>query len=384
MSVATSRVDFDRPLRVDMALPALPHGGMEMVVARLASRLVDAGHDVGVTCLERGGPMAQHFRDRGIDVQVIPTLGLRTNVRAPALEAHFRRRAPDVVHSHSGVWLKAAHAARRAGVPRVVHTVHGLLDREPWHGPVLKRLASRLTDTAVAVSTPLRDYLRGECHIPDGRLCTIPNGVDTTMFAPESRDSGSYRERRTEIAGDWARHLLISHVARLVPIKNQVLLLNAFRRVVNAMPDVRLLIAGEGPLAESLAAHAASLGLTDHVRFLGARGDVAHWLRSLDVFVLSSDAEGTSMSVLEALSSGVCVVATDVGGTADLLDRGRTGVLVPPGDVSSLADALIRVLRDNAYRHALAAAGRAFAVAHYDEASVALRYMDLYRSRACA
>jgi glycosyltransferase involved in cell wall biosynthesis len=281
------------------------------------------------------------------------------------------------------VWLKAAHAARRACVPRVVHTVHGLLDREPWHGPVLKHLASRLTDATVAVSTPLHSYLRRRCGIPEAQLLTIPNGVDTSRFVPLRRGDPARCARREQVAAPWARHPLVGHVARLVPIKNQMLLLSAFRRVVDTLPDARLLIVGDGPLREPLTAHAADLGLGGHVSFLGARDDVADWLPSLDVFVLSSDAEGTSMSVLEAMASGVCVVATDVGGTPELLAGGRAGVLVPPRDAPRLADAIVGALRDAAHRDATAQAGRALALERYDERAVVSRYVDLYRNRAC-
>jgi glycosyltransferase involved in cell wall biosynthesis len=352
---------------------------MEMVVARLTDHLVDRGHEVAVTCLERGGPVADEFRAKGIPVNVIPTLGFGTNLRAPALEGYLRARAPDVVHSHSGVWMKAAHAARRAGVRRVVHTVHGLLDREPWHGPMLKRLAARYTDVAVAVSSPLRAYLESECGISAAQLRVIANGVDTSRFTPVSRGSELEKTMRRRIAGDWAESPLLGHVARLVPVKNQQLLLDAFRLVLERAPSARLLIVGGGPLRSRLEKHATKIGISSSVRFMGAQSCVDEWLPGLDLFVLSSDAEGTSISVLEALASGVCVVATAVGGTPDLLAHGDAGILVETGDARALADGILTVLLDATRRTVLAGAGRRLVEASFGEHHVVSQYELLYR-----
>lgn len=363
-----------------MVLPALPHGGMEMAVARLTSRLITLGHTVGITCLEAGGTMADHLRALGATVAVVPTLGLRTNLRAPALEDHFRARAPDVVHTHSGAWLKGARAARQTGVGRVIHTVHGLLDHEPWHGPLLKRAAARYSDAIVAVSEPLRTYLREQCHISVDRLHLIPNGVDTVRYAPLSPTSEAYCRARRAIAGDWAAFPLVAHIARLVPVKNQLLLLDAFAQVVSAIANARLLIAGDGPMREALLTRTEELQLTENVRFIGISDAVDTWLPAMDTFVLPSLAEGTSMSVLEAMSCGVCVIASAVGGTPAVLAGGAAGRLVPVNSVPALSDAIVGLLRDGHARQALASEGRRVAVAHYDEARVVDHYLTLYRN----
>jgi glycosyltransferase involved in cell wall biosynthesis len=370
------------PLRIEMVLPALPHGGMEMAVARLTARLIASGHSVGITCLETDGTLAQHFRDLGARVAVVPTLGLRTNLRAPELEAHFRACAPHVVHTHSGAWLKGAHAARRAGVGRVIHTVHGLLDEEPWHGPLLKFAASRYCDAIVAVSEPLRAYMYERCHVSADRLHLIPNGVDTARYAPLSPASTGYWEARRQVAGDWAAFPLVAHIARLVPVKNQLLLLDAFAQVVATIGDARLLIAGEGPMRDALLGRIARLQLSDHVRLIGISDAVDRWLPAMDAFVLPSLAEGTSMSVLEAMSCGVCVIASAVGGTPAVLADGAAGRLVPVNDTQALAAALVSVLHDERARHTLASEGRRVAVARYDETRVVDQYLTLYRSVA--
>lgn len=362
-----ARTDGPR-LAVEMILPALPRAGMEMVVANLVGQLRSRGHRVGVTCLEAEGPLADALRADGVDVTVVPAPGVRSNVRAPALEEWLRTRRPDVVHTHSGVWLKAVRAARRASVPQVVHTVHGLLDPEPWYGPTLMRMAARYTNAIVAVSEPLQRYLNAACGpSAQPRIVLLPNGVDTERFAP------------SDAPGSARGQLVFGHAARLAPIKNQALLLDAFRLVADTMPNAVLRIAGEGQLRADLEGRSRRLGLGEQVQFDGLVDEIDGWMRSLDVFVLSSDAEGAPMSILEAQASRVCVVSTAVGGIPDILDHGRAGVLTPVGDRRALADAMIRVAGDPGLRATLAAAGRERALTSYSEDVMVSRYEMLYR-----
>jgi glycosyltransferase involved in cell wall biosynthesis len=348
---------------------------MEAMTARLTRALAARGHHVGVTCIESGGVLADELRAEGIRVAVVPALGLRSMLRAPLLETWLRSIAPDVVHVHSGAWLKAARAARRAGAPRVVHTAHGFIgdDDEPWYVPLLHRWAAHYTDWVVPVSSPLRDYLARRVSIDTARMRVIPNGVSTDHFRP-GPPSGALRES-LRIAGD---RLVVGTVARLDPVKNHALLIDAFARVRALVPEAALVIIGDGPLRAGLEVRSRALGLEGDVHFFGTSNDIAALYRELDVFVLSSNAEGSSMSILEAMASGVCVVATAVGGTPELLADGTCGLLVPPGDPAALAGALTEVLHDGARRRRLAEAGRARADAYYSEPAMIEAYEALY------
>jgi glycosyltransferase involved in cell wall biosynthesis len=370
-----------QPLRIEMTLPTLAAAGMETVVARLAIRLAARGHNVGVTCLEDGGPLAAQLTSGGVDVAVVPTPGLVTNLRAPLLEARFASRALDVLHTHSGTWLKAARAAHRAGVRRIIHTVHGLHDREPRFSRLLVRAASHYTHAITAVSLPLLEYMKVRHGAPQSSMI-IANGIDLTRFAPTRPGARGDRETRRRSLGVPADGMLIGHIARLAPVKNQSLLLQAFQRVAEQRPEARLVVLGDGPLKEQLDGQARALGIDDKVRFVGAVADVAPWLSAFDVFVLSSDAEGTSISILEALASGLCVVATAVGGNVELLDRGAAGILVPRGERDALAQALLRVVRDENIRAMLGAAGRAHVERWYSEEAMVDAYERLYRGNA--
>src|SRR5262249_26087828 len=193
-------------------------------------------------------------------------------------------------------WLKAARAAALADVPRVVHTMHGLLDNEPCYAPRLKRWAAYYTHAIAAVSRPLRDYLVKQVEIDPRRVHVVPNGVDTDSFAP-GRRSGSVRNAY----GLGPKVVVIGHVGRFSPVKNHVLLVDAFARLVRHRSDVFLVLVGDGPLRPSIEARVAELGIGDRVGFFGQARDTRAVYRDFDIFVLSSLAEGTSMSVLEAM-----------------------------------------------------------------------------------
>jgi glycosyltransferase involved in cell wall biosynthesis len=348
---------------------------MEVVTTRLALRLATLGHRVGVTCVMDVGPLADELRAGGVRVAHVTAPGLRTNVFPTELARWLGEVRPDVVHIHSGVWLKAARAARLAGVRRVVFTEHGALDVEPWYSSTFKRAAARLTDIIVAVSTPLASVLIESHGLPRSKVCVVPNGVDVDRFHPGA-DDGSLQQ--IGIAGGP----VVGHVARLAPVKNQALLIRAFADVRSQVPGAQLVIVGDGPEREALRGQIEQLGLVGAVHLAGEQRDIPSLLRAFDVFALPSKAEGTSMSVLEAMASGVPVVASAVGGTPALLDDGRCGLLVPPNDVPALATALVRVLTDKEGRQQLAAAARARAVTVYAEDRVVDRYVALYEAAA--
>jgi glycosyltransferase involved in cell wall biosynthesis len=358
-------------LTIEMALPTLFPGGMEVVTMRLAMRLAEKGHRVGVTCVIDEGPLADDLRASGIRVARVPAPGLRTNVLPLDLARWLRRVRPDVVHIHSGVWLKAARAARLARIRRVVFTEHGALDVEPWYASFIKRSAARLTDVVVSVSAPLAEVLVDTHGVPRAKIRVVPNGVDTERFRPGP--AGPVLQQLG--VGDGPT---IGHVARLVPVKNQDLLLHAFAEVRRRVPNAQLVIVGDGPERERLLQLIDELGLRGAAHLPGEHRDVASLLRAFSVFALPSKAEGTSMSVLEAMASGVPVVASAVGGTPALLDDGQCGVLIPPNDRSALADALVALLGDPDRRSRLAAAARARAVNAYGEARVVEQYEALY------
>ena len=366
-----SRPAPDGRLRVEMILPTLARAGMEVVTCDLVEGLATRGHHVGVTCLEAGGPLESRLEASRIRATVVRTPGVLSNFRASALTQHLRTVRPHVVHAHNGVWLKALVAARHAGIARTVLTVHGFQARCGPVERVLIRAAAQRAQRTVVVAHAVGARMVREMGARRERLVTIPNGIDCGRFRP-----GPDGELRRSLGVEEGA-LLVGTVARLEPVKNQALLIEAIALSRETVP-MHVVLVGDGPCRGALAARASECGVEKRVHFLGTLEDPAAFYRSLDAFALTSLTEGTSLSLLEAMASGLACVATDVGGNAETL--GDTGLLVPSGDARRLADALADLHRSSADRARLGTAARRRAEASFSRTAMIDAYELLYRS----
>lgn len=364
-----------RPLRIEMVLPSLHRGGMEAVAASLGRGLSARGHVVGYTCLGGPGPLADQLSQEGFRVSTVPAPGLLTNAFPRALTDWFRAVRPDLVHAYNGVWLKAAAAATRVRDLRLLFALHGVDASEPWYAPYYNRLAASRTDHVVAVSSSLRSYLLDVVGLSESTVTIVPNGISVQRFRP---GKGSAKLRG--LLGIPLDRPLIGNVARLEPVKNHRLLINAFSQLRRRRYEAALVLVGDGPLRPELQAQVRELGLTDDVVFTGAVADPAGVLREFDVFALSSHIEAMSVSALEAMATGVPVVATAVGGNPALLRDGRCGLLVPPGDEAALCEAFSKILDDPSLARRLSGLARGAVVAEHSEDSMVSRYEEVYRS----
>jgi glycosyltransferase involved in cell wall biosynthesis len=365
-------------MRIEMVLPALPRAGMEVMSANLARALRDRGHEVGFTSLLPGGDLADELADSGFRVSVVSAPGIRSHLYPVKLRRWLVTLRLDVLHVHSGAWMKGAQAARLAGVPRIVCTVHGMEARDPWHHRRLDRLASRRTDVVVAVSRALRCSLMERTGLGRDRVMFIPNGVPVPAALP-LRDP----ELRQQLGIPAGGHV-VGSVARLTPVKNHALMLDAFARVHSQLGNTFLLLVGDGPCRPAVEDQARRLGVADRVRITGEVRDASPFYAQMDVFCLSSLHEGTSLSLLEAMAHGIPGVATAVGGNVEVLDHGRAGVLAATGDAAALATGVVHVLTSREARTALVEAAADHLTAHYSLDAMVRRYEDVYAGRAAA
>jgi glycosyltransferase involved in cell wall biosynthesis len=362
-------------LRIEMLLPSLPRAGMEVVAGSLAGALRERGHDVGFTCIMGPDELGEELRAAGFRVSVVAAPGLRPNLIASELGPWFSKLKLDVVHIHNGVWLKAVQGARRAGVQRIIYTLHGIDVVEPWYLQYLNRAAARHTTRIVTVSETLRSYVMNGLNAPAEIVSVIRNGVSTLRFRPGERSTGV-----RAALGVPADRTIIGIVARLDPVKNHGLLIDAFARVRQTRPDAFLLMVGDGPLRAELEGRIHAQQLQQHVRITGLQQDPAPILREMDVFALSSEIEGTSLSILEAMSTGLPVVATAVGGTPALLRDGQCGVLTPAGDATALADALLDLIAHPDRARALGIRARREVELHHSIEHMTDLYEEIYTS----
>ena len=203
-------------------------------------------------------------------------------------------------------------------------------------------------------------------------MTTIPNGVDSTRFGGAGRSDA---RRRLGVAAD---QVVVGTVGRLDPVKDQASLVKAFAALRTARPGALLVIVGDGPCRPELTQLISGLGLESHVLLLGERQDIPELMAAMDLFVLPSIAEGMSNTVLEAMATGLPVVATRIGGNPELIEDGLTGRLVPPLDVAGLGAAIDGYLDDAHLRALHGKAARHRAVERFDLAVMARAYGNLY------
>ena len=341
-----------RVLHVVLDLQA---GGLERLVADLVRRVDPVRFENHVLALRFLGRNARGL-EAAARLHVAGPLPRWTMFWPRGLIRQIRAIAPDVVHTHSGVWHKASLAARRAGVRRLVHTDHGRVGADRWAERLLDRLAARRTDVVVAVSEALAGQLMGTVVADARRLRVVLNGVDTERFTPRPGRAAV----RGELGLDDVTPVLGS-VGRFDAVKRYDLMIEAFaglRATWRTAPAPRLILVGEGPEGARLAALVERHHLQGAVSLLGWRDDIERLVTAFDVFTLSSRSEGTSVSLLEAMSAGVCPVVTDVGGNRAVLGAELGHRLVPEGDARTLTAAWGAALADGQGRRADGAAAR--------------------------
>jgi glycosyltransferase involved in cell wall biosynthesis len=331
-------------------------GGPAIHVTSL-NRLMNSGlyRSVLVTGTEgkHEGSMRDLAQGCGMRTIVVPKLGREidpVNDFSTVLELYrlMRKERPHIVHTHTAkAGFAGRLAARLAGVPVIFHTFHGHV-LKGYFGPLksrlfleLERFCAGLSDRILTLSTHLREELVDLGVANRDRIAVVPLGLDLCDFTNHAPRPGDFRKE----CGIAAEDRLIAMVGRLVRIKNIPLFLDAAARVHRIDPRVRFAVVGDGEERKAVEAHARSLGLGGIVHFTGWRRDLPKIYADLDAVVISSDNEGTPVSLIEAMASGCPVVATRVGGVPDLLEDGRLGQIVPPRDPAGLADAILNTVR---------------------------------------
>lgn len=353
------------PIRVVHLVTTLAIGGLEKVVLDLVRSRTRDVFSMHVICLDGSGVLQQGFSELGVAVETIGTTG-SVPIRILRLARRLKQLQPHVLHTHNPqAHLHGALAAKLAKVPVVVHTKHGRGYPDRRLIATFSRLASRWTSCFVAVSEDAANVARDSERVPAQKLCVIHNGIDVDRFAAR-------QARPAHAAGRAVT------VGRLDPIKDQLTLLRAVRVVVDKNPAFQLDIVGDGPSRPELEAQRNALGLTGHVRFHGYREQVGPYLAASDFFVLSSISEGVSLALLEAMASGLPVVATDVGGNREVVVPGETGYLVPAGSPEALAEAMLNLQADTTVLERMGGAARRRVENQFNLRTVVAEYEGMY------
>jgi glycosyltransferase involved in cell wall biosynthesis len=349
-------------------------GGMENVIYNLVSAHDPERLKIQVACLEAVGPLSEKFKQHGVSTDLLPRMTPGLSMIFPAsLIGYIRKSGCDVVHTHSGCWSKVATACFWVPTVKLVYTDHGRFFPDLKQRIVLDRIAVKTTDRVVAVGEPLREYLVNTVRLPARKVITILNGIDTKRFAP-------LPEMRTTVRAELGfahTDVVIAIVARLAPVKNHRLLIETLADLTKQLPQTRLLIIGDGPLRADLEKQVHALSLTGRVTFTGDRTDVERLLTGADISTLSSLSEGISLTLLEAMSTGLPVVATRVGGNPTIITEGHDGFIVGL-DKSQYAEALRKLIESESLRRTLGENARKTVERKWSVSQMAARYQELY------
>ncbi|MGX2039745.1 TIGR03088 family PEP-CTERM/XrtA system glycosyltransferase [Methylocaldum sp. MU1018] len=335
-------------------------GGLENGLVNLINRTPSDRYRHAVICLKDSTEFGRRLK-QGVPVYELHRREGQDWAVHGRLYKLLRQFEPAIVHTRNLAALECQLPAWMAGVPHRVHGEHGWDVFDPdgnnrkyqW----LRRFFKLFVHRYVPLSRHLERYLREKIKIPDERITRICNGVDTAVFHPAP-------DGRRSIPGcpfpNRGGQILVGTVGRMHGVKDQITLAKAFVSLLDRRADlreyVRLVLVGDGPLRAEARDLLETAGMAQLAWMPGERSDIADILRGLDIFVLPSQAEGISNTILEAMATGLPIVATDVGGNSELVADGVTGTLVPPRDPGAMAEALVAYLDD---RGTISAHGRA-------------------------
>jgi len=355
-------------------IESLEFGGAEKVVVHLANKLCDK-YNIMICVTKRSGELCEQL-DSGI--KVICLNGKEGNDLSVPLKLYniIRDNNINIIHTHDwGIYLEAAAAIMLNRKCIMVHTVHG--SYMPYSSSMvarfklkfrhfLEKISALRVSKFVAVSESIKDYIQNDIHISCKKIITIHNGIEghkTRSFYNVSLSP-----------------LKLITVGRLASVKRHKVMIDAVKLAINAGTEATLTIVGDGPEYDDLVDYVQKSDLDDNVKFTGFRTDINVLLADHHVFILSSDYEGISIALLEAMSSGLPCISTDVGGISDTVIDQKTGILVENGDSDNMAKAItqlatnpssVELMGENAYN---------YFIENFHESVVLNQYDTLYRT----
>lgn len=357
-------------------------GGLENVIVQLINRLPPQRYEHTVMSLTTISDFKNRIHTDNVRFMALDKQPGHAIPLYPKIFRTLRELSPDVVHTCNLAGLEIVPLAWLAGVPLRVHAEHGW-DAHDTRGERVKyqrirKLYRPFVSRYVSVSDDLDRYLDVRIGVPARRRTLIENGVDTETFTPSTGDVSA-------VVGcpfDPRQHWMVGTVGRLQTVKNQPLLAHAFVKLLQRYPDMaghaRLVIVGEGPLRAEVERILRDANLLHLAWLPGARADVADVLRTLGVFVLPSQAEGTSCTLQEAMATALPVIATAVGGTPRLIEHGVSGWLVPSEDVDALVNALLHCFAEKGLAIQAGQKARRMVETQYGLKSMVDRYTQLF------
>ncbi|WP_299461657.1 glycosyltransferase [uncultured Gimesia sp.] len=352
-----------RRLRVCHLSLTLCTGGLERLLVDFARYHNREQFELEFIALGETGQPAEEIRKLGCNVIEFPLTAPGKIARISQLANFFSMRNYDLLHTHNAFpHFYGSLAAYRAKIPAIIHTRHGRRFGKTFSERLQFAIASRIANRVVPVSDDTGERCKKIGRLPDRKITRIWNGIDVDRF----------------IFTGPADAMTAITVSRLSPEKDLMTMLEAVKIVVNTIPHFRLMIVGNGPERERLEQKSAALQLESHLQFLGERNDIPQLLSQAGFYVSSSLTEGISLTLLEAMSVGLPVVTTSVGGNPEIVQEPNTGLLVPSANPAKLAAAIIQMCDQQADWQQMGQQARARVEQHFNIRSMIKEYENLY------
>ena len=348
-------------------------GGITSYLLTLAQGMRQRGIEVHL--VSSGGRREEEFSSLGVrlsslDIRTKSELDFRIYKVLPRLRRYMEQHHIDILHAQTRITQVMGQLLKSMTGRPYVSTCHGF-----FQGRLSRRLFPCWGDAVIAISEAVCHHLVSDFHIDEGRVVLIKSGVDLRAYAPADEETKRQLRRKYHLGEGQ----VIGNIARLSDVKGQDILIAALPTVVAQMPDVKLLIAGEGKMEKTLKAMVKTFHVERHVLFCPLVNKTAELLSVLDVFVMPSRQEGLGRSIMEAQAAGLPVIASNVGGIPSLIEHGKTGILIEPESPSVLARDLMELLGDEKRLREMGNAGREFALQHYGADTMVDKTLSLYR-----
>jgi len=373
------------PDTIPLILHVIHHlrtGGLENGLVNIINKMPESVYRHAIVCIEDFSDFRDRIQRQNVDVIALHRSRIGVRKMQWKLYTLCRRLRPAIIHTRNQSGLDALLPAWLARVPCRIHSEHGWdvdnIDGKKRKPALLRRLHAPLVHRYITVSRHLASYLATEIGIDDRQITQIYNGVDTEKFYP-------VKNKRIDLLPlDFQKsdRVIIGTVGRIQAVKDQATLLRGFAALLTKYPDLRararLIVVGDGPLLVDLHQLASNLLIADLILFAGAQENIADWLRLMDIFVLPSLNEGISNTLLEAMATGIPVIATHVGGNPELVEAGRNGEFFACGDQLTLLTLLNRYVQDRELRLAHGAASREITLHRFGMSAMLKGYQQVY------
>ena len=374
-------IEKRKPIRILHVLHSFDVGGLENGVVNLINHMDRSSFSHAICSITRMGKLANRLNQKDIELIELGKSAGQDWALPFRLARLFKKMEPDIVHTRNWGTIDGIVGARLSRIPIVIHGEHGRtmeeVDRVNRKRKIVRRILQPFVDRFVTVSWELRDWLCATMGISEKKIKVICNGVDSEKFCPPL-DKNAIRLRY----GFRKDEFLIGTVGRLDPVKDHETLIRTIPLLKDRFPNVRLLIIGGGACYSQILGLVEALGLKKQVILFGERDDVSSLMQIMDLFVLNSLSEGISNTILEAMATGLPVVASNVGGNLELVLEGETGYLIPARSIDALRKAIDSYLVNHGKADQHGAAARQRIEEKFSLHKMILSYERFYRALA--